>query len=78
MEDINTDELIENLHKEPFEYRGKKIDINFFSGQVRIAKKSFETTIALYPGDEMLIGRGILDQVKSCFDGPNKKLTIYQ
>ncbi len=75
---IDTSQLAENIHPDTIGFSGKETEIEVFIGQVEIAGKFFETTIAIYPGDEMIIGRGILDKVKSCFDGPKKRLTIYQ
>jgi len=56
----------------------KTVFVRIFLGVVKLGERKFKTSIAVFGhGREVLLGREVLDNFKSCFDGPNKRLEIF-
>ena len=46
-----------------------------YTGKIKIGNKEFQSSIVVGT-QKLILGRGILDQLVSIFDGPNQKITL--
>lgn len=47
-----------------------------YIGKIKIGNKEFDESSIVVGTQKLILGRGILDQLISIFDGPNQKITL--